>query len=335
MNKLCFSLLLLFFIACSNQSGTNITSLPKPKIISPEFLPHEFIMTFPLEVKSFGDFLFFTQPMPGKPILFYNRKTGQDHLWGSSGSGPDDFGAASCAYQNYEDNIIEIYDTNLRKLVSYKTHIEDNSVTLIPEKRYRVDTGSLFTFGLHKMDNGYYVSLVMLGHENMFVMFDKDLKVFKTFGNKPIEEMPDDNFSYLWGWFASVGNKLYFASQTTGYLACYEISDNGDVKKDWEANYTVPKYETAPSFSWKRDNQQGFYDIQVNNEWLFLSFSGKSFEEENVIPQNILVLTHDGKIKKNIMFDNDHLVGKFTVVGDTIFAVGLEQITKFNWRKTL
>lgn len=273
--------------------------------------------------------------MMGKSILFFNRKTAQHNFWGNAGSGPDDFMSASCVYQNFEDGIIEVYDTNMRKMVSYKTHIYNDSVTLTPEERYRIDTGSISTLGLHKMDNGYYASLVMIGHENMFVLFDEELKMYKTFGDKPIDEMPDENYSQFFGWFASEGNKLYFASQSTGYLACYEISDNGDVKKDWEANFTTPKYETSPSFRWKRENQQGFFDIQTNSEYLFLSFSGKSFEEGEVIPQSILILNHDGKLKEHIKLDEDHLVGKFALVGDSIYAVGLDQITTFNWRKEL
>ena len=335
MNKVYIFFLLLFVIACNTQTETKIISLPQPKVVTPEVLPDELIMRSPLEIKSYGDYLLFTQPMMGKSLLFYNRKTAHQFYWGEIGSGPDDFMSASCIYHNYDDNAIEIYDTNLRKMVSFKTHIENDSISLISKERFQVNTDSISTLGLHKMDNGYYVSQALFGHENMFVLFDKDLKIIKTFGEKPIREMPDANYSYLYGWFASIGNKLYFASQSTGYLVCYEITDKGDVKKEWDAFFTTPKYETSPFFGWKRENKQGFFDIQVNNEYLFLSFSGKSFEEEEVIPESILILNYNGKLKKHLKLDGNHLVGKFTLAGDSIYAVGLDQITIFNWRKEL
>jgi len=335
MNKVYIFLFLLFVIACNTQTETKITPLPEPKVVVPEVLPHDLIMQPPLEAKSYGDYLFFTQPTRDKSILFYNKKTTQHNFWGNVGGGPDDFMSASCVYQNHEDNTIELYDTNLRKMVSFKTHIDNDSITLIPKERYRIDTDSIFTLGMHKMDNGYYVSQVLIGHKNMFVLFDEELKVYKTFGDKPITEMPDENYSYLYGWFASKGNKLFYAAQSTGYLACYEISDKGNVKKNWEAFFTTPQYETTPFFSWKRENKEGFFDIQVNNEYLFLSFNGKSYGEGEVLPQSILILNHDGKLKKHLKLDEDHLVGKFTLVGDSIYAVGLDQITKFNWRKEL
>ena len=330
-------ILLLFTTACNTNTGTpKMVSLPEPKIVMPEVITDELIMNPPLDIKSFGDYLFFTQPQFDKPVLFYNKKTGQSNFWGLTGSGPDDFISASCAYLNHEDSVIEIFDTNLRKVVSFKTYIDNDSITLTSQNRYRIDTDSIFTLGLHKMDNEYYVTQVLIGHKNMFVLFNKELEVHKAFGDAPIEEIHDENYSQLYGWFASKGNKLFFAVQGMGYLVCYDISNNGNVKKDWEMNFTTPKYDTDPSFSWKRENKRGFYDIQVNNEYLFLSFSGKSFEEQEVLPEGMLILDHKGELVDYIKLDNDHTMAKFTVSGDSIFTYNkLDQLLMFNWRQTI
>ena len=335
MRKIYIFLLLLLITACKNQSDVKFISLPEPKIVTPELLPDELIIQPPLEIKTYGDYLLFTQPMMGKSLLFYNRKTTHQFYWGEIGSGPDDFMSASCIYHNYNDSVIEIYDTNLRKMVSFKTHIENDSISLVSKERFQVNTDSISTLGLHKMNNGYYVSQVLFGHENMFVLFDKDLKIIKTFGEKPIREMPDANYSYLYGWFASKDNKLFFASQPTGYLVCYEITDKGDVRKEWDAFFTTPKYEINPAFNWAKDNQQGFYDIQLNDKYLFLSFSGKTFEKEDVFPKSIIILKHSGELQKHIKLDESHILLKFTLVGDSIYAVGLDQMIKFNWKKEL
>jgi hypothetical protein len=111
MNKVYTFLLLLFVIACNSQTETKIISLPQPKVVLPELLQHDLIMQPPLQIKTYGDYLFFTQPMRDKSILFYNRKTTQYSFWGNIGNGPDDFISASCAFQNYEDGIIEVFDT--------------------------------------------------------------------------------------------------------------------------------------------------------------------------------------------------------------------------------
>lgn len=335
MKKVYICLLLILITACKNQNDIKVISLPQPKVVTPEVLSDEFIMRSPLEVKSYGNYLLFTQPMMGKSLLFYNRKTAHQFYWGKIGSGPDDFMSASCIYHNYDDSVIELYDTNLRKMVSFKTHIENDSVFLTSKKRFRVNTDSISTFGLHKMGNGYYVSQALFGHENMFVLFDKDLKIIKTFGEKPVKEMPDGNYSYLYGWFASKSNKLFFASQPIGYLVCYEITAKGNVKKEWDAFFTTPKYDTSPAFNWASDNQQGFYDIQLNDNYLFLSFSGKTFETKDVYPESIVILNHNGQLQKNIKLDEDHILLKFTLVGDSIYAVGLDQMIKFNWKKEL
>ena len=85
MRKIYIFLLLLLITACKNQSDTKVISLPHPKVVTPEVLPDELIMQPPLEIKSYGDYLLFTQPMMGKSLLFYNRKTAHQFYWGKIG----------------------------------------------------------------------------------------------------------------------------------------------------------------------------------------------------------------------------------------------------------
>lgn len=334
MNKTYTFLLFLFLIACNTHTETKIISLPLPTVVLPVELSYDLVMSPPLEIKTFGDYLFFTQPMMGKSILFYNRKTEQHNYWGNAGSGPDDFMSASCIYKNDKDSIIKLYDTNLRKMVEFKWSNQDNSVSLIPKKRYRIETDSISTMGLHGMENGYYVSFASFGSKDMFVLFDKELKVYKTFGDKPIEEMDDGNYTYIYGWFASSGNKLFFAAQPTGYLVSFDINDSGEVAKDWEINFTERKYETN-AFNWTRENKRGFYDIQTNDKYVFLSFSGKTYKDDDVMPQSILILNHGGKLIKHLKYDQDYALAKFTLSGDSIYAIAHDRITGFNWKKEM
>ena len=69
MRKIYIFLLLLLITACKNQSDVKFISLPEPKIVTPELLPDELIIQPPLEIKTYGDYLLFTQPMMGKSLL--------------------------------------------------------------------------------------------------------------------------------------------------------------------------------------------------------------------------------------------------------------------------
>ena len=87
--------------------------------------------------------------------------------------------------------------------------------------------------------------------------------------------------------------------------------------------------------NWKRENKNGFYDIQINEKYIFVSYSGKSFSDSQVLPQELLVFTHEGKLIKRIKYNKDICLSKFTVQQDTIYAIGGGTITRFNWRELI
>lgn len=332
--KYIYTLLFVLLLSCNtrNESGMNIIHLPEPEIISPEIILKDLIMSPPLQFKSFGDYLFFTQPGMGKCILFYNKKDRRVQHWGKFGGGPDDFIMTSCAYKNEEDSLISIFDMNLRKLVNYRIEQTGDSISLNALNRISVKSDSISLIGLNGLDKGSYVGQVGIGSNEMFVLFDEKMEVQRTFGEKPIKEMPDANFFQMYGWMASWKNKLFFASQTTGYLACYDInSSNSSVKKNWDLWVDIPLYD-ADRKNWKKENKYGFYDIQVNEKYVFVSYSGKTVNESQALPQDLLVFTHNGEFIKRIKYDKDIYLSKFTIQQDTIYAIGGENITRFNWR---
>jgi len=334
--KRCFYFLIsILLLSCNTKNNSDISfiHLPEPTIISPEIFPEELIMSPPLQLKSFGDNLFFTQPGMGKCILFYNKKNKRVQYWGKNGGGPDDFIMTSCVYKNEKDSLIGIFDMNLRKFVNFRIRQTGDSISLNALNRISVRTDSISLIGLKGLDNGFYVGQTGLGSNDMFVLLDKNMKIQKTFGGKPIKEMPDANFFQMYGWMASWKNKLFFASQTTGYLVCYDISSN-NIKKCWDLWIDKPLYD-ADRKNWKRENKNGFYDIQINEKYIFVSYSGKSFSDSQVLPQELLVFTHEGKLIKRIKYNKDICLSKFTVQQDTIYAIGGGTITRFNWRELI
>lgn len=308
--------------------------LPQSTMIKVEQLSDDIVMSPPLQMKVWGKHFLFFQPGMGKSILFYNGEEHKELLWGNVGSGPNDFFSPDCIYENQKDSIIELFDMNLRKKNVYKCHVEDEKATLTGLEYYSVDPDTISLLGMHRMDNGWHIGFAGIGCNDMFVVMNKkgkELQLAESFGGKPIKEMPDGNFLQLYGWFASHGDKLFFASQPTGYICCYNINNNGKATKEWEHFLTQPILDAATN-KWKKENKRGCYDIQANEKYVFVAFSGQTYEEGSKLPQDILVFSHDGKIVKRLQLDEEFMIGKFSVVGDMIYAYGNGKLISFNWR---
>lgn len=328
-------LVILFFlwlVSCSDvkQPQEGIIDLTSEVEISPDILSRDIVMTPPVQMLVDSDFLIFMAPGMGHSILFLDKNTQKTYHWGQMGNGPDDFISPKCIRQ--KDHMLTVYDVNLRKAVEYEIHLSD-SVHLNPIKRQTVQTDSINLIDLHIMDNNLTVGLVGIGCPNMFVLLDDEMKFMKSFGDFPMEGLPKDNYLNVYGSLASYKNKLFYACLPTGYIACYNIDRKGNIQKDWEHFLTKPSFDTGRG-KWTLDNKNGIYDIKTTQDYVFLAFSGKSLSEESRVPQNVLIFTHEGKLVKNIKC-KDSFIGRFVIDGDYIYASGVDNLIKFNWRKLL
>lgn len=325
-------LLLLILTACGDkkQHRMDCVGLTSEVEVSPEKLNLDIVMNPPVQILADSSFLLFMAPGEGHSILFVDKNTSHTYHWGQMGSGPDDFISPKCIRQ--KDHRLDIYDVNLRKVVEYELDFS-NSVRLVPIKRQTIRPDSIQLIDLHTMDNNLTVGHVGIGCRNLFVLLDKEMKFMKSFGNFPLEGLPEDNYLNVYGNMASYKNKLFYASLPTGYVACYDIDRAGNTRKEWEYFLTEPLFDAGRG-KWTEENKCGIFDIKVTPDYVFLAFSGKPLSEYPSLPQNILVFTHEGKLVKNIKC-KDAYIGRFVVDGDYIYASGRDELTRFNWKKLL
>lgn len=303
-----FAVWLFVLTSCRNSS---CKLLPEVEI-DPVLVNDSLVMLPPLQIEDLKSHIVFVTPGMEQSLLFLNKTTQKTHPWGRMGSGPDDFTSAVVA--GYKDGKLKLYDSNLQKCIEYQLQTAD-SIQLHRLHEYKYQSDSINLLNLHMMDSGDMIGFVGFGCKDMFVILDKELQLIKTFGTVPVEGLPEKNNLQMYGWFASYKNKLFFASQLTGYLVCFSINANGEVVKKWERMLTEPLYDLQRQ-KWEKKNQDGFYDIAVNDKYVFTAFSGKNVEnDKKVVPQNILVFTHDGELVKNIKM-RDATVGKIAVSDD-------------------
>lgn len=335
MKYLLLFLLSIGIYSCrTDNNKIAIAELPEATIIQVKELSDDIVMSPPLQMKAWEKFFLFFQPGMGKSILFYNNEEQKEILWGNMGSGPDDFFSPACIYENAKDSIIELFDMNLRKKIVYKCHVGEKNATLTGLEYYSIKPDTISLLGMHRMDNGWHIGFAGVGCDDMFVFMnqkEKELRPTESFGGKPIKEMPDGNFLQLYGWFASYGNKFFFAAQPTGYLCCYNISDAGQATKEWEYFLTKPIFDAATN-KWKKENKRGCYDIQANEKYVFVAFSGETYEEGSKLPQELVVFSHEGEIIKRLRLNGEFMFGKFSVEEDMIYAYGDGKLISFNWR---
>ena len=330
----------LFFLAllisCASEEKMDLYRLELPEAIEvvPELVSDEILTQAPVQILVDSTSLIFMKPSRDQTLFFINKKTLETYNWGRMGSGPDDFISPECIQQ--DGQMWSIWDVNLRKIIDYKVLYNGNIPQLIPQKRMKISSekmGGIMLIDLHVMDNGWSVGLAGMGSRNMFVLLDEEMNIIKTFGTFPIEGLPDESYINVYGSFASTGDKLFFASLPTGYVVCYNIGKSGEPIKEWESLFTKPLFDSERG-NWTRDNQDGFFDIKVKDEYLFLGFSGNPIKDGFHLPENLLVLKHDGRLVKNLRL-KDIQFGRFAVDGDSIYTWGLEKLHVFNWRELL
>lgn len=332
--KLFYSFLFVFFASCVEVQKQDLyrLDLPEEVEITPELVSDEILTQAPTQILVDSAYLIFMKPAMDQTVLFINKQTLETYNWGRMGSGPDDFVSPECVCQNGRN--WRIWDTNLRKMVDYKLSYDGNTPRLFPQKRQSMlseKTHNIWIVDLHTMTNGWSVGLVGTGDENMFVLLDEEMGVVKTFGSFPVEGLAKETYMSVYGTFASVGNKLFFASLPTGYVVCYHVGKDGEPKKEWESLFTKPLFSSEGT-SWTRDNRDGFFDMKVTDEYLFLGFSGNAIKDGFHLPENLLVLKHDGRWVKNIKL-KDVQFSRFAIDGDSIYTWGVEKLHVFNWRE--
>ena len=207
-----------------------------------------------------------------------------------------------------------LFDFNKRRMNVYHLSTDDETPKLkLLEKKDLlnpfVDNIRSSFLSICRLDNGCYVGLSYLSHKYLFVLLDENLQTIKEFGEYPLDGLTTDgsmtNMAGMTfeGTLLSVKNSIYYASKKFGYMARYDISDDGEPQYIWDYYYNKASYKIENNqIKFKgKSNQHGFSHMIVGEKYIFATYSGeltgKMFEERNVYaidPETLVVFTHEG-----------------------------------------
>lgn len=248
---------------------------------------------------------------------YIDEKTGQEFGYaGMVGEGPEDMQPFPMYVGKSEQgDTIYLYDFNEKKLNAYRlAETTDGKPKLamaftkkLPNPMVGRYTSSYM--GMCRLENGYYVGLNFLSlSENFLTLLDKDLNIVKEFGEQPLSGLASEggikSFQSFDGTLCAQGNSVYYAASKLGYMARYDITEQGEVTHRWTHRYADIHYrvEGKQRIKYQPDNRNGFSDMTVGKKYIFATYSGipmrVMFEKRSVYAigaRELAVFNHDGE----------------------------------------
>lgn len=304
--KLYYSIVtILFLISCVSNKGNDFLSIPAKPIYGSyydkEIMSNELVAFSSLDC---GILMVQRCKLPGEPICqILEEQTGERvGSFGSRGQGPGEFIAAEFIGKTEGDDTL--YFVNLPSTVLlYAREEKGADYRYVGSEKIKVKDGC-FTTRFCRLSNGYSVATTLSGGKEFFILFDRDFKEIKRFGNHPVRGMTTEanDFMQLQGEMVSYKNSFYFASRFFGYLCRYDISDEEDVTLKWEKMLVEPVcnvYEA--NLARKKNNLDGFYGLTANDKYVFVTYSGelcyKAFENYSACtPKTLQGFSIDGEL---------------------------------------
>lgn len=234
---------------------------------------------------------------------------------GIVGEGPEDMQPFPMYVGKSETrDTIYLYDFNARKMNIYwltetavgKPMMKLTSSIKLPNPIVGRYTSSYM--GICKLENGFYVGLNFLSLSDKFLtLLDKDLNVVKEFGEQPLKGLRKKgsikSYRSFDGTLCAYGNSIYYAANKLGYMARYDIDNQGKVTHRWTHRYAPIYYkiDSEQNIKYQSDNPNGFSDMTVGKDYLFATYSGIEmglmFKERSVNAigaRTLVVMNHDG-----------------------------------------
>lgn len=248
---------------------------------------------------------------------FIDEKTSQELGYaGIVGEGPEDMQPFPMyAGKSEKGDTIYLYDFNARKMNVYrltettdgKPKIKLASSTKLPNPIVGRYTSSYM--GICRLENGYYVGLNFLSlTDNFLTLLDKDLNIVKEFGEQPLKGLRKSgsikSYQSLNGTLVAQGNSVYYAGGKLGYMARYDITEQGEITHKWTHRYADIHYKIdgQQNIKYQPENPNGFSDMTVGKKYIFATYSGipmrVMFEQRSVNAigaRELVVFNHDGK----------------------------------------
>lgn len=310
----------VFFLSCS-KSKNNKNDIEQIKAIPVKSIEYEeeLIIHPPQNLSLWNESLLISGGGTEGFFTFCNK----DNLllnqqWGNIGAGPEEF--ISPQYAGTLNDKLYAFDFNMRQLFTLGMN-KDNQMHI--QSKCKIKDNDLYVTNLHVLDENYILGSVLMGKDNPVVVFDENLNVIDSFGKIAEHTNVEQDIKSYVGRFASQKEYFVYAMNDFGYLACYRMID-GIAKQQWEFYAEEPQFDDG--FLNKRVLKDGFWDVNIYGNKVFVIYNGKTFEErrskESRFPNIILSFDlYTGKLCEKYVTNRD--ICRFTIdeVG-IVYGVG-------------
>ena len=234
--------------------------------------------------------------------------------FGFFGSGPGEFFCQEFAGKSPDNDTIYAYDTlrRIQVLARKKGSTTYQYSYTLPVK---TKDDSHF-FNMRRLENGYYVGVPISGKYPFFILLDAFGKEAGRFGKLPVLGEYDEVIDYmrLIGCLEVSGNSVYFGADYFGYLARYDVNDNGEATLDWEQYLSEPHYKIEDGRLVRniKKNLEGFGGLTTVGEYVLATYSGKldpgikgiTEDPGATLPETLIVFRKkDGKELRRLHLD--------------------------------
>lgn len=289
-----FLLLLLFLSGCQSERNNNYDLVSMPSVpLEGEVMEECLLTPYCSQMKFIQSKLFFFAPVHEDVALVTTEHVDTIGYVSRVGSGPGEmnqwpyFSGASVT-----GDTLYMYDQMTHSMHTYVVQVTDDNVSWsFVGKEPTKENGDELPDGylkqtvcqLDRLENGYSIGYRILTTGNIFTLFDPNLTEVAKFGEYPLKEGFEEGQIHqtvlFQGCRETSGNSLYYAPHEFGYMARYDVSDEGEVTKAWERWYTQPSYEVKNNkLDFKMDNLEGFFGLAVGKKYIFATFSGIPLE---------------------------------------------------------
>ncbi len=248
--------------------------------------------------------------------------------FGYFGTGPSEFFCQKYAGKTLDNDTIYAYDLTFRRIQVLSRKEKTTTYQYSHTLPIKTKDDSYFSV-LRRLENGYYVGVPYSGKYPFFVLFDASGQETGRFGKLPVIGEYDEvmDLKRLEGNLETSENSVYYGTDHFGYLARYDLNDNGEATLVWEQYLSEPQYEIEDGrITRKMDkNLEGFCGITTVGDYVLATYSGKlgfRIDQEDLgahLPETLIVFRKkDGKVLKRLHLDRRGTLLAATEDGKTL-----------------
>ncbi|MDD4210755.1 MAG: hypothetical protein PHI52_10515, partial [Bacteroidales bacterium] len=218
-----------------------------------------------------------------------------------------------------DNKTVYIYDTNSSgKLRKYQYDTIKNKLEIEEEVTFKPT--SVFLAHGTVLDNGLIAGNAAFRQSSgsSLTILNKNGDILSEIVRFPDEAHKTKDLRRYAGNLSSYGNLFVYTVSRFGYIAFYEVTQDGSASLKWEHYLEKPLYKSDKSLD-LRNLKRGFINTTVSKDYVFCSYCGKK-NDDSFSSETLLVFDHKGKLLKNYALDRSIYRIAVSPDGKTIYA---------------